>query len=201
MKFLFDFFPILLFFIAYKAYDIYVATAVAIVASFIQVGWLWLQHRRVEKMHVITLLLIVVLGGATLALQDPTFIMWKPSLVNWAFALVFVGSHFIGKKTIVQRMMEKNVALPGHIWPRLNIAWSVFFVFIGFLNLYVAYNFDEATWVNFKLFGMIGLTFVFIIAQAFFIGRYMKEPESANPPESVNSPESVKSPVKSKEQP
>lgn len=183
MKFLFDFFPILLFFIAYKAYDIYVATAVAIIASFVQVGWLWLQHRRVEKMHVITLLLIVVLGGATLALQDPTFIMWKPSLVNWAFAVVFIGSHFIGRKTIVQRMMEANVELPSYIWPRLNIAWSVFFIFLGFLNLYVAYNFDEATWVNFKLFGMIGLTFLFIIGQAFFIGRYIKEPKSVNPEE------------------
>lgn len=178
MKFLFDFFPILLFFVAYKAYDIYVATAVAIVASFVQVTWFWLQHRRVEKMHLITLVLIAVLGGATLALRDPTFIKWKPTLVNWLFGLVFIGSHFIGKKTIVQRMMEANVDLPAQIWPRLNAAWAVFFIFLGFLNLYVAYNFSEEAWVNFKLFGMIGLTFVFIIGQAFFLGRYMKEPES-----------------------
>lgn len=177
MKFLFDFFPILLFFVAYKAYDIYVATAVAIIASFIQVGWFWLQHRRVEKMHVITLLMITVLGGATLLLQDPTFIMWKPTIVNWAFGLVFIGSQFIGKKTIIQRMMESTVEMPQPVWTKLNLAWAAFFVFLGFLNLYVAYNFDEETWVNFKLFGMIGLTFVFIIAQAFFIGRYIKAPE------------------------
>lgn len=185
MKFLFDFFPILLFFIAYKAYDIYVATAVAIVASFIQVGWFWLQQRRVEKMHVITLLLIVVLGGATLVLQDEAFIKWKPTVVNWLFGLVFLGSQFIGKKTIVQRMMDGSVTLPDHIWPRLNVAWAVFFISLGFLNLYVAFSghYDTDTWVNFKMFGMIGLTFLFIIAQAFYIGRYIKEPESDNPEE------------------
>lgn len=177
MKFLFDFFPILLFFLAYKVYDIYVATAVAIAASFIQVGWFWLQYRRVEKMHVITLLMITVLGGATLIFHDETFIKWKVSVVNWLFGLAFLGSQFIGKKPIVQRMMEASVALPQQIWGRLNSAWALFFIATGFLNLYVAYNFDTDTWVNFKMFGMIGLTFLFIIAQAIFIGRYIKEPE------------------------
>lgn len=185
MKFLFDFFPILLFFIAYKAYDIYVATAVAIIAAFIQVGWFWLQYRRFEKMHVITLLLITVLGGATLILQDPNFIKWKPTVVNWLFGVVFIGSQFIGKKPIVQRMMEASVELPKIIWSRLNLAWAVFFIFLGFLNLYVAFSghYDMDAWVNFKMFGMIGLTFVFIIGQAFFIGRYIKEPEADNTPE------------------
>ncbi len=177
MKLLFDFFPILAFFIAYKMYDIYVATAVAIVGSIIQVGFSWLQHRKVEKMHLITMLMIVVLGGATLVLQDENFIKWKPSVVNWAFGLVFLGSHFIGKKVIVQRMMGGSIELPAQIWPRLNIAWAIFFIFTGFLNLYVAYNYDTDTWVNFKMFGMIGLTIVFIICQAFFIGKYIKEPE------------------------
>jgi intracellular septation protein len=178
MKFLFDFFPILLFFIAYKAYDIYVATAVAIVASFVQVGWFWLQYRRVEKMHVITLLLIVVLGGATLIFQDDAFIKWKPTVVNWLFGVTFLGSQFIGKKPIVQRMMESNVELPAHIWPRLNLAWSVFFIFLGAINLYVAFSghFSTDTWVDFKLFGMFGLTIVFIVGQTFFLGRYVKEP-------------------------
>ncbi len=179
MKFLFDFFPILLFFIAYKAYDIYVATAVAIMAAFIQVGWFWLQHRRFEKMHVITLLLITVLGGATLILQDPDFIKWKPTIVNWLFGITFIGSQFIGKKPIVQRMMEASVELPAAIWIKLNLAWAAFFIFLGFLNLYVAFSghYDMDAWVNFKMFGMIGLTFVFIIGQAFFIGRYIKEPK------------------------
>ncbi len=191
MKFLFDFFPILLFFVAYKAYDIYVATAVMIVATFIQVSWSWLQFRRVEKMHLITLVLITVLGGATLILRDPAFIMWKPSIINWAFGAVFIGSQFIGKKPIVQRMMESNVELPAHIWPRLNSAWAIFFIILGFLNLYVFKNYDEETWVNFKLFGMIGLTFVFIIGQAFFIGKYIKEPQETTeeaPEESKEKP-------------
>ncbi len=187
MKFLFDFFPILLFFIAYKAYDIYVATAVAIIAAFIQVGWFWLQHRRFEKMHVITLLLITLLGGATLMLQDPDFIKWKPTIVNWLFGVVFIGSQFIGKKTIIQRMMESSVELPAAIWIKLNLAWAIFFIFLGFLNLYVAFSghYDMDAWVNFKMFGMIGLTFIFIIGQAFFIGRYIKEPEDENTPENA----------------
>lgn len=185
MKFLFDFFPILLFFVAYKVFDIYTATAVAIAASFIQVGWFWLKHRRVEKMMIITLLMVTVLGGATLILQDETFIKWKPSVVNWAFGLAFLGSQFIGKKPIIQRMMEASVELPQKIWGRLNAAWSLFFISMGFLNLYIAYNFDTDTWVNFKMFGMIGLTFVFIIGQGFFLSRYMEEPvkeESATTP-------------------
>ncbi len=178
MKFIFDFFPVLLFFIAFKMYDIYVATAVAIVASFIQVGWFWLQNRRVEKMHLIMLVLIVVMGGATLILQDETFIKWKPSVVNWAFGLVFLGSQFIGSKPIVQRMMEGTVSLPAHFWPRLNAAWGLFFILLGFLNLYVAYGYDTDTWVNFKLFGLTGLSFAFIIVQAMIIGRHIKEPET-----------------------
>ncbi len=175
MKFLFDFFPILLFFVAYKVYDIYVATAVAIVASFIQVGWFWLQHRRVEKMHVITLLMITILGGATLIFHDDTFIKWKVSVVNWLFGVAFLGSQFIGKKPIIQRMMEASVELPQKIWTRLNLVWALFFISTGFLNLYVAYNYDLDTWVNFKMFGMLGLTFLFILAQALFIGSYVKD--------------------------
>ena len=174
MKLLYDFFPVILFFAAYKLYDIYVATAVAIVAAFIQVGGVWLKHRRFETMHLVTLALIVILGGATLALHDPVFIKWKPTLVNWLFGLAFLGSHFVGDKTIVERMMGKQVELPGMVWWRLNLAWVVFFAFSGLANLYVAYNFDEPTWVNFKLFGMLGLTFAFIILQAFYISRHMK---------------------------
>jgi len=178
MKFLYDFFPILLFFISYKFYDIYVATAVAIVASFVQVGWFWIRHRRIERMHLITLALITILGGATLLLHDATFIKWKPTVVNWAFGLVLLGSQFIGKKPIVQRMMETNIKLTtDHIWTRLNLSWVIFFIALGFINLYVAFNFDENTWVNFKLFGMFGITFLFVIAQSMYLMRYMV-PES-----------------------
>jgi intracellular septation protein len=175
-KFFIDFFPILLFFIAYKLYGIFVATAVAIVASFVQVGFFWFQHRRFENMHLITLGLIVVLGGATLLLQDETFIKWKPSVVNWAFALAFLGSQFIGKKNLIQRMMEGQVKVSSEqVWSYLNMGWVTFFIVIGLVNLYVAFNFDTDTWVNFKLFGMMGLTLLFVIAQAFYLARYVLE--------------------------
>lgn len=174
MKFLFDFLPIILFFIAYKLTDIYVATAVAIAASLAQVGWTWLRQRKVENMHVVTLVIVVVLGGATLYLQDETFIKWKPTIANGLFGLAFLLSQFIGKKTLVERLMGKAVSLPREIWARLNMMWVVFFLGLGALNLYVVYRFDTETWVNFKLFGMLGLTLAFVVAQAFYLGRYMK---------------------------
>lgn len=177
MKFLYDFFPILLFFIAYKIYGIYAATIVAMAASFIQVGGFWLKHRRFENMHLITLGLIIVLGGATLWLQDERFIKWKPTLVNWMFAIAFLGSQFIGKKPLVERMMGAAVQLPNEIWGRLNLIWIIFFTLMGLANLYVVYNYDTDTWVNFKLFGMMGLTFAFVIGQAFYLARYMQPEE------------------------
>lgn len=175
MKVLFDFFPIVLFFIAYKFQGIYVATAIAIVASFIQVGLYWLKHHRVENMHLVTLVLIVVFGGLTLGLQDEAFIKWKPSVVNWLFGIVFLGSQFIGKKNIVERMMSSAITLPDTIWPRLNMAWSVFFIALGFANMYVMYNFDTDTWVDFKLFGMMGLTLAFLVAQGIYLARYIQD--------------------------
>ena len=178
MKFLFDFFPVLLFFIAYKMYDIFVATAVAIVAAFIQVGGFWLKHRRFETMHLVTLVIIAVFGGLTLLLRDGVFIMWKPTVVNWLFAATFIGSHFIGDKTLVERMMSHAVELPKIVWTRLNLAWTVFFIAMGVLNLFVAFNFSEDTWVNFKLFGMMGLTLLFVLAQAFYMARHMPDEQA-----------------------
>lgn len=179
MKFLIDFLPILLFFIAYKIYGIYVATVVAIAASVAQVGWSWLRHRRVEGMPLVTMALIVVLGGATLWLQDEMFIKWKPTVVNWLFALVFFVSQFFGERTLVQRMMGKAITLPQAIWWRLNLAWSAFFFALGVANLYVVYNFDTDTWVNFKLFGLMGLTIAFVIVQAVYLSRHMPDDHTA----------------------
>jgi len=218
MKFLADFFPILLFFVAYKLYGIYWATGVAIAASVLQVGFHWLRHRRVEKMHLVTLGLLVVFGGLTIALQDRAFIMWKPSIVNWLFAAVFLGSHFIGDRSLVERMMSHAIDVPPNIWNRLNQMWVVFFIAMGLANLYVANLFfivesqlnamagastgeidlalcaenfkgqalelclqardREETWVNFKLFGMMGLTILFVIAQAFYLARHIKDEET-----------------------
>lgn len=182
MKFLVDFFPVLAFFIAFyvpadREQAIFVATAAAIVASAIQMAGLWLLKHRIQKMHVITFLLILVLGGATLLLQDKTFIKWKPTAVNWLFALVFLGSQFIGDKPVVRRMMEEAVMLPPAIWTRLNLSWVVFFLAMGGANLYVAFTFSDEVWVNFKMWGMLGLTFLFVIGQSLFLARHMDDQE------------------------
>jgi intracellular septation protein len=174
MKFLFDFLPIIAFFIAYKGYDIYVATAVAIGTSAIQLGWLWLKDRRVERMPLITLTLLVVMGGATLLLQDENYIKWKPTVVNWLFAVMFLSSQFIGNLTLLERMMGKSIELPKAVWLRLTSAWATFFFVMGVVNLYVAFHFDTDTWVNFKLFGILGLTLAFVIGQAFYMAQYIK---------------------------
>jgi intracellular septation protein len=174
MKFLFDFFPVFLFFVTYYAYDIYVATAVTIAASFVQVGLFWLKFRRFEKLHVITLGLITLLGGLTLTLQNEMFIKWKPTVVNWLFGTVFLGSQFVSGRPAVRRLMSHAVELPDPVWRRLNMSWVVFFFVMGVVNLYVVYNFSTDTWVNFKLFGMMGLTLVFIILQAVYITRHTK---------------------------
>ncbi len=178
MKLLFDLFPVVLFFIAYKMYDIYVATAVIIVATIMQVAYVYAKHKKVEKIHIITLVLILILGGLTLVLHDEDFIKWKPTIVNWGFALVFLGSHYIGQKPIVERMMSQAISLPKQIWFNLSWLWILFFVISGVVNLYVAFNYDTDTWVNFKLFGLMGMTVVFIIIQGVYISRYIQESDS-----------------------
>lgn len=176
MKFLFDLLPVVLFFVAYKLDGIYVATAVLIVTSLAQVAWLWFRHGRVERMPLITALLVLLLGGATLLLHDETFVKWKPTVVNWLFALAFLGSQFIGGKTLVERMMASAIDLPAEIWNRLNSLWVAFFALMGAVNLYVAFNFTTDIWVDFKLFGMLGLTLVFVVLQSFYLARYLKKP-------------------------
>jgi len=171
MKFFLDYLPVLVFFIVYKMVDIYAATAAAIAASFLQVGVHWLQHRKFEKMHLITLGLMVVLGGATLISQNEDFIKWKPTVINWLFGIVLLGSQFIGKKTVVERMLGEHFILPAITWIKLNLSWVGFFVAIGCLNLYVAFSFDTDTWVNFKMFGMLGLTLIFMTVQLVYISR------------------------------
>lgn len=179
MKLLFDFFPILLFFIAYKVFDIYVATLVAIVASFIQVGFFWWKYRKVETMHLVTLVIIVVFGGLTLYLKDEQFIKWKPTVINWLFGFVFLASQWLGEKPMIERMMSASadLSLPGEVWRNLNLSWTFFFFVLGGVNFYVMTYFDTDTWVNFKLFGMLGLTFLFVILQSFYLARHLPEHE------------------------
>lgn len=224
MKFLFDLFPILLFFVVYKFYGIYAATAAAIVTTLLQVAWQWFRQRRVDKMLLVTMALIVVLGGATLLLHDRAFVMWKPTAIYWLFAAVFIGSQFVGEKPLVERMMAHVVEAPNQVWKRLNLLWGGFFILLGFANLYVANRYFiaqreldvaagreveiaecaeqltgtlltlcqnavtmEAQWVNFKLFGLMGLMILFVIAQAFYLTRYMRPETPAT--ESDNSGE------------
>jgi intracellular septation protein len=175
MKFLFDIFPVVLFFIAFKFYDIYVATAVAMAATFVQIGWVWLRHRKVDNMLWVSLALIVVFGGATLLLQDETFIKWKPTVLYWLFATVLAGAALGFKKNLIRAMMEAQMTLPEAVWRKLLASWIVFFALMGVLNITVAYNFSTDTWVNFKLFGGIGLMLVFIALQGLMLARHIED--------------------------
>jgi intracellular septation protein len=194
---------------------------VAIAASAALVGLEWLRHGKAETMHLATLGLLVVFGGLTIALRDPIFVMWKPTLVNWLFAAAFLGSHWIGERTLIERMMSHAIDAPHRVWTRLNLAWVLFFVLSGLANLAVVYwasgfyqarqaliaatgdpaidlsgcaaqfagdllalcqdaQSREAIWVDFKLFGMMGLTVLFVIAQGFYLARHLKdEPRTA----------------------
>ena len=181
MKFLFDFFPVILFFVAYKFADIFVATGVAIVASIAQIAWMLARRKRPTNMQWMGLVIIVVFGGATLLLRDETFIKWKPTVLYWLAGVVFLGGLAFGTN-LVKAIMSEGLELPEPVWTRLAIAWGVFFLFKGTLNLYVAYAFSTDVWVNFKLFGGMGLMFAFVIAQAVWISRYLPdEPSKAEP--------------------
>lgn len=175
MKLFFDFLPIIVFFILYYLFDIYVATASAIAASLLQVVAIYFKGKKPEIMHWLALVMIVVLGGATLFLKNEMFIKWKPTAVYWLLALVFFMSRWVSKKTVVQLMLEKGVELPRQKWQALNLSWVLFFTTMGFINLYVVYHFTTSAWVNFKLFGSLGLTFLFVLGQGVYLMKYMPE--------------------------
>lgn len=175
MKFLFDYFPIICFFIAYKFSNIYTATAVTIAASLLQLGIYWLVHRRFETLHTLTFVFIVLLGGSTLLFHKDIFIKWKPSVIYWIFAFALLFTQFFSRKTLLERMLSDKIALKTKIWKHLNLSWAIFFIFLGFLNLYVVYHFDTNAWVNFKLFGTLGITVVFMLLQALYMARHMRQ--------------------------
>lgn len=175
MKFFFDLFPIVVFFVAYKTAGIFVATAVAIGATVLQIAWVWLRRRQVDTMLWVNLAIIGVFGGATLLLHDKTFIQWKPTVLYWLFAAALAGSQIFAGKNLMQKFFGAQIELPAQAWRAMNWSWAGFFVFMGVANLFVAYNFSEDAWVNFKLFGGTGLLLCFALLQAFFIARYLKE--------------------------
>ena len=174
MKFLFDLFPVLLFFAAFKLADIYVATAVAIGATFLQIGLLALMRRKIDTMLWVSLGIIVVFGGATLVLRDETFIKWKPTVLYWMFGIALAGAQLLGRN-LIRSMLGAQMQLPDPVWRKLNWSWVGFFAFMGCANLLVAFNFSTDQWVNFKLFGGTGLMLLFVVAQAVFLARHMQE--------------------------
>jgi intracellular septation protein len=180
MKFLFDFFPVLLFFIAFKLFDIWVATAVAIAASFAQIGWLKLRRRKVDTMLWVSLAIVVVFGGATLFLHDETFIKWKPTVLYWMFGIVLAASQLGFRRNLMRAVLGEQVQMPDFAWRRLNWSWVGFFAFMGAANLYVAFNFPTDTWVSFKLFGGMGLLVLFVLLQAVYLSRYIEDPSTSS---------------------
>jgi len=200
MKFLFDLFPVILFFAAFKLADIYVATAVAIGATFLQIGLLAVLRKKIDTMLWASLGIIIVFGGATLALRDETFIKWKPTVLYWLFAAALAGADLLLRRNLIRAMLGSQVRLPDPVWARLNWSWIVFFVLMGGANLYVAFTFSEGfcanvveivaknncennVWVNFKLFGATGLMLLFVLGQALFLARHVQEgkPEEEKP--------------------
>jgi intracellular septation protein len=171
MPMLFEFLPIVLFFIAYKLGNIYTATAVLMVSCLAQAGYQWITQKKIEKNTLVVLISVLVLGGATLAFHDQRFIMWKPSIVFGLFALVLIINQITQKKPIMQSLLEKNLSLPEPLWRKINLTWSCFFSAMALLNLYIINYYDIDTWVNFKLFGILGITVLFSIGQAIYISK------------------------------
>jgi intracellular septation protein len=212
MKLLLDFLPIFLFFASFKYAEghkdwaagfatqhfgglvsggvvgaaeapVLLATVVVIVATLAQVLWLKLTRRKVDTMLWISLVLVVVLGGLTIWFHNETFIKWKPSLLYWAMGTAFWISPLLFGKNLLKALMGEQLNLPAKVWHRLNFAWVAFFAGMGLLNIWVAYSFDTATWVNFKLFGGMGLMLAFTVAQGLVLSRYLKdEPPAESKP-------------------
>jgi len=174
MKFLFDLFPVALFFVAIQIWDIFVATAVAIVGTILQVGYLLVRRKKVQPMLWASLVIIVVFGGLTLYLRDKTFILWKPTVLYWLFGAVLAGAGLFGRN-LIRALLSEQMRLPEPIWARLNWSWVGFFAFMGVVNLYVAFNYSEKIWATFKLFGIMGLMLLFVVVQSLLLAKYMHD--------------------------
>ena len=180
MKLLFDLFPVILFFAAFKFFGIYVATATAIAATVAQVAWTKWRHGKVDTMLWVSFGIIIVFGGATLLLHDETFIKWKPTILYWVFATALLCSNLLFGKNLMRTLMQEKLTLPVRVWNRVNLSWSLFFAVLGVLNLYVAFNYSTDSWVNFKLFGTTGLMLVFVVLQGMALSKYIDEDKENN---------------------
>lgn len=182
MKLLIDFFPIALFFIAFKLAGIYVATGVAMVATLVQIGWLYFKHGKVEPMQWLSLGIITLFGGATLLTQNDTFIKWKPTILFWLMGGILMGGQWLMKKNFIKSLMSAQLRLPDGVWDKLLWSWVLFFLAKGGLNLWVAFHFDTDTWVNYKLFGSMGLMLLFVLGQGVYLSRHVKPDGDAPEP-------------------
>ena len=180
MKLLFDLFPIILFFAAFKLFGIFAATATAIAATILQIVWTKWRQGKVDSMLWVSFAIIAVFGGATLILHDETFIKWKPTILYWVFSTTLLFSNLLFGKNLMRTMLHEKLALPVTVWNHVNLAWSLFFAALGVLNLYVAFNYSTDIWVNFKLFGTTGLMLLFVLLQAMALSKYVEEDKEKN---------------------
>ena len=173
MQVLFDVFPVIVFFVVYRFSGIYAATAAIMATMAVQIAYQWFRHGKVNQMFLASGIIVAILGAITLALRNPLFIQWKPTIASWLFAAAFLGSRFVGKLTLVERIMGQAVQLPPAFWRQLNWIWVVTFAVIGVVNLYVVYHFSEQIWVDFKLFGITGMTLLVAVGQGLWIASRM----------------------------
>ncbi len=178
-KIIFDFLPLILFFIALKLGDIYIATKVAMAATVLQIIWLKVKRQRIEASHWLNLIVIVLFGGLTIYLQDENFIKWKPTVLYWIFALIIAGALLISNNNLIKRLMGTQITLPEPVWTKLAYSWSAFFALMGILNLFVAFSgyFTIDQWATFKVFGLTILLIAFVIGQSLVLAKYMRDEE------------------------
>lgn len=170
MQALLDLLPAIVFFVVYRLYGIYAATAAIMGTMALQLAYQWLRHRKVTKMFLWTAIIVWVFGAVTLILRNPVFIQWKPTIVSWVFALAFLGSHFVGsRKTLIERALGESFEIDRAVSRQLSVMWIMAFAAIGALNLYFVYNFSEAVWVDFKVFGITGITLLVALLQGVWV--------------------------------
>ncbi len=179
MQLFYEIFPVFLFFLAFKFYGIYVATVVGIVTTFLQVLFNRFSFGKWDRKQLVTLVVFLLFGGLTLYFHDPIFVKWKPTIIYWIFALVIIGSQVMTQKPLIQRLMghmlDEKGAVPARVWKQLNLFWGLFFAALGGVNLYVAYNYSNDAWVNFKFYGVTSALFVLSIVQAIYLMRFLSE--------------------------
>ena len=177
MHAIFEYLPLIIFFIFFKFGDLYWATGSLIVTSALQILYFVIKKQPIPKRNWIFFGLIAVFGGLTIFFHDDAFIKWKVTIINSFFGIALIVSNKFFNKNLIKEMLGEGLTLPDNIWDKLNLSWAAFFFFCGALNIYIAYNFDLETWVNFKVFGLMGLTFVFAIGSIFSLYKYLPQEE------------------------